>query len=146
VLSTFNISALFIGFTGQRFSILVSSAKPKAHALAQKHDGWRPDNGSRPDRRRNLLQKNLQNGQGRQLADDRFGFGVCFQHFSLFPQFVPIRDHVSRQRTATFGAPILWQAWEAQFASQVSACQRFSFSAFDWLSFCFLLSQFLVFI
>jgi ABC-type polar amino acid transport system ATPase subunit len=37
------------------------------------------------------LQKNLQNGQGRQLADDRFGFGVCFQHFSLFPQFVPIR-------------------------------------------------------
>jgi len=53
------------------FSILVSSAKPKAHALAQKHDGWRPDNGSRPDRRRNLLQKNLQNGQGRQLADDR---------------------------------------------------------------------------
>jgi len=50
--------------------VLVSSAKPKAHALAQKHDGWRPDNGCRPDRRRNLLQINLQNGQGRQLADD----------------------------------------------------------------------------
>ena len=60
-----------------------SSARPKAHALAQKHDGWRPDNGCRPDRRRNLLQRNLQNGQGRQLADDRFGFGVCFQRVSI---------------------------------------------------------------
>jgi hypothetical protein len=89
----------------------VSSAKPKAHALAQKHDGWRPDNGSRPDRRRNLLQKNLQNGQGRQLADDRFGFGVCFQHFSLFPQFVPIRVI----RVASFS---------------MSAFQFFSMSAF----------------
>jgi hypothetical protein len=26
----------------------------------------------------------------------------------------------------------LWQAWEAQFASQISACQRFSILAFDF--------------
>jgi hypothetical protein len=79
--AAFRISDLFCDFSFQyfsfvyrfhraAFSILVSSARPKAHALAQKHDGWRPDNGSRPDRRRNLLQKILQNGQGRQLADD----------------------------------------------------------------------------
>jgi hypothetical protein len=77
--AAFRISALFCDFSFQyfsfvyrfhraAFSILVSSAKPKAHALAQKHDGWRPDNGSRPDRSGTFCKKICKTARGGSMA------------------------------------------------------------------------------